>query len=142
MTTIILVVVALAIMIAIVILYFKPYSYGDDSTALYSVELGSRAPVESSEDTLWRSVKVRPGLIACEQVTAIQRQIFPSREAPPLPLKGCAETVCSCHYIFDEDRRSGFDRRTEFDRPGRLRSARPEDRRRSPGRRIGDMASA
>jgi len=147
MTTIIFIVVALAIMIAIVTLYFKPYDYGKDSArrdniGSGSLESGDTSEDDTSEDTRWRSVKIRPGWIACKQATAIQQQIFPSREAPPLPLKGCGETDCNCHYIFDEDRRSGFDRRAEFDRLGRLLSGKREDRRRSRGRRIGDMVSA
>lgn len=146
MTTIIFIGVVFAIIfaitIAIVILYFKPYDYGAESAGLVNVARGSTEPGIISEDTRWRSVKIRPGLIACKQATAIQQQIFPSREAPPLPLQGCGEADCSCHYIFDEDRRSGFDRRAEIDRLGRLLSGKPEDRRRSRGRRFGDMVSA
>ncbi|HKJ53669.1 MAG TPA: hypothetical protein VKB27_19420 [Gammaproteobacteria bacterium] len=142
MTTIIFIVVALAIMIAIVTLYFKPYDYGKNSARLDNIGSGSLESGDTSEDTRWRSVKIRPGLIACKQATAIQQQIFPSSETPPLPLQGCGETDCNCHYIFDEDRRSGFDRRAEFDRLGRLLSGKREDRRRSRGRRIGDMVSA
>jgi hypothetical protein len=141
MTTIIFFIVIAAIMISIVILYFKPYDYGDESVAVDNIKYAAVTSGDAAENTRWRSVKLRPGLIACEQVTAIQQQIFLSRDAPRLPLQGCDETDCSCHYIFQDDRRSGFDRRAKFDRLGRLLSANREDRRRSPGRRLGDMVS-
>lgn len=142
MTTIVFAVVILAIMTAIVMLYFKPYDYGKDKDRYESFEVDITDFEYSSEDTRWRSVQVRPGLIACEQATAIQEQVFPSRDAPPLPLSDCNETDCRCHYIFQEDRRSGLDRRAELDRLGRLLAGKDEDRRRSPGRRAGDLATA
>lgn len=137
MTTIVFAIVILAVMIAIVILYFKPYDYGGGGTRYESISVGSTTS-EQSENTRWRSVTIRPGLIACEHATAIREQVFASREAPGLPLANCSEADCRCHYVFHEDRRSGLDRRAELDRL----YGRRDDRRRSPGRRVGDLATA
>jgi len=142
MTTIVFVIVTLAIMIAIVILYFKPYDYGTGDDRYESITVSSNNSADTSEETLWRSVKIRPGLIACERAMAIRERVFLSREAPRLPLANCGEGDCRCHYIFHEDRRSGFDRRAEFDRLGHLLSGKREDRRRSTGRRVDDLVPA
>jgi hypothetical protein len=142
MTTIVFAIMILAIMIAIVIFFFKPYDYGKEEARHEGIRVGSQDPVDPSADTRSRLVRIRPGLMACKQATAIGEQIFLSRDAPRLPLVNCSETDCRCHYIFQEDRRSGLDRRAELDRLGRLLLGEGEDRRRSPGRRVGDPATA
>ena len=140
MTSIFLAIAALGVMAVIVFLLFRPYDYGAGHEA--PADAAGGAVGNDSDDTRWRSVKVRPGLIACRYATDLQDHVFLSREAPELPLPNCGERDCRCHYVFHDDRRSGIDRRAQLDRLERLLSGRRDDRRRSPGRRASDLVPA
>jgi hypothetical protein len=124
----------------VLILVFQPYDYGA-SVAQFE-KIANTDDSDEDFDTKWRSVMIRPGLIACQQITDLKGQVFLSREAPELPLPSCSERDCRCHYVFHDDRRSGSDRRIELDRLGRFLSDSERNRRRSPGRRVGDLSPA
>lgn len=141
MTSIIFGIGLLCILVAVVILVFKPYDYGASVTRFRKIGDSAADPHKES-DTRWRSVKIRPGLIACERIASLDGQVFLSREAPELPLANCTGADCRCHYLFLDDRRSGIDRRAQLERLGEFLSSSDRDRRRSPGRRAGDLAMA
>ncbi len=127
----------LGISLIVIILVFRPYDYGADVQHIKKIGDGDKGS-DGNADTRYRSVRVRPGLIACDRVAGISDQLFLSREAPELPLPNCTEANCNCHYVFLDDRRSGLDRRAEMAKLGK--KLLPEfDRRRSPGRRAGDL---
>lgn len=139
MSILLLSIASLVLVVAVMLLFFRPYHYGAEVTQIRKIgdELD---PDSDSADTQWRSVQIRPGLIRCDQVESMRDQVFLSREAPELPLMGCIERNCTCHYLFKEDRRSGLDRRAEL---AKLKGVLPSfDRRRSPGRRVGDLMPA
>lgn len=121
-------------------LVFKPYDYGASLQKFKKIGTDEGTD-DTSVDTKWRSVKIRPGLIACERATKMEGRIFLSREAPRLPLENCTEKDCHCHYIFLDDRRSGSDRRLEFDKLGDFLPTYPSERRQLPGRRLADLAA-
>ncbi len=140
LTTIIFMIGILAILAALIILLFKPYEYGASVQHFEKISDRGNEP-DDGADTRYRAVQVRPGLIACDRVASISGELFLSREAPELPLPNCTEATCTCHYVFQDDRRSGLDRRVEL---AKLRKKLlPEfDRRRSPGRRANDLLPA
>lgn len=138
MTYIIFGIVLMCILFAIVMLFFKPYDYG--ASAAKFRRLGEDK--EPASDTQWRSVKIRPGLIACDRVASLVGQVFLSNEAPELPLPNCTERDCRCHYVFLDDRRSGTDRRSELEQLEGYPASSEGDRRRSPGRRMDDPVPA
>ena len=142
MTSILLAIAVLCVMALIVALLFRPYDYGARNRITANDDTLPAGAEEDDDETRWRTVKVRPGLIACKHAGDIQHHLFLSREAPELPLPHCSETDCRCHYVFHDDRRSGVDRRAQMDRVERLLSSRRDDRRRSPGRRADDLAPA
>ena len=131
----------LCITVAAVILLFKPYDYGASATQFKKIGDAGSAP-DSEADTRWRSLRIRPGLIACPRVANLEGQVFLSREAPELPLPNCTERDCHCHYVCLDDRRSGLDRRASLGRLGKFLDNSDPDRRRSPGRRASDLALA
>lgn len=140
MSSILFAIVILSMLVAIIMLVFKPYDYGENVKRFKRIAIADERK-EKSDDTRWRSVKIRPGLIACERVANLSGQIFLSREAPSLPLENCTEQDCRCHYIFLEDRRSGTDRRVEM---GELDDFLPNigiNRRSLAGRRATDLAA-
>lgn len=141
MTSIIFGIALMCILVAVVILVFKPYDYGASVTKFKKIG-ETNDTTDLSENTRWRSCKIRPGLIACKRVASLSGQVFLSKEAPQLPLPNCTERDCHCHYVFLDDRRSGLDRRAEFERLGKRLSGRESDRRRSPGRRLDDPMPA
>ena len=96
---------------------------------------------EYHEITRWRSVKISPGTRCCDYAGILSGKVFLLSEAPPLPLVNCAETNCSCRYIYLDDRRSGSDRRTGPIDPGYDLSTTPSDRRRRSGRRAADLVT-
>lgn len=138
MTYVIFGIVLMCILFVIVTLFFKPYDYGA-SVAKFK-KIGTDE--EPSTDTQWRSVKIRPGLIACDRVTSLAGQVFLSKEAPELPLPNCTERDCRCHYVFLDDRRSGIDRRSELEQLEQYPASSEGDRRSSPGRRFDDPLPA
>lgn len=140
MTAIIFGIGLLGILVIVVILVFKPYDYG--ANAIQFGKIGkSNDDSGVTSNTKWRSVRVRPGLIACDRVASLTGPVFLAGEAPELPLKNCSERDCRCHYVFLDDRRSGIDRRDDLGRLGEFLSSSARDRRLSPGRRIGDLAA-
>jgi hypothetical protein len=141
MSAIIFGIILMCLLVGVVILMFRPYDYGA-SVAQFKRMGKDDDLAKESIDTKWRSVRIRPGLIACRQVADLNGQVFLSREVPELPLPGCAERDCRCHYVFLDDRRSGIDRRVELARLGEFLSSSEQDRRRSAGRRMGDLAPA
>jgi hypothetical protein len=140
MMSILFIVVILLMLAAIIMILFKPYDYGEKVQRFKKIgKPGNRN--KNSEDTRWRSVKIRPGLIACDHVADLTGQIFLSREAPSLPLETCTEEDCRCHYIFLNDRRTGTDRRIKM---GKLDEFMPNigiSRRSLAGRRATDLAA-
>jgi len=141
MTSIIIGIVFICILFAVVMLVFEPYEYGGKITRFKKI--GSHTDdSDTTADTRWRSVKIRPGLISCQSVAKLNGRVFLSREAPELPLANCTQPNCQCHYVFLDDRRSGIDRRADLDRLGEFLSTSERDRRHSPGRRTGDLSTA
>ncbi len=130
----------MCILVIVIILVFKPYDYGASVTQFKKIG-GSNDGSDTDSDTKWRSVRIRPGLIACDRIASLTGQVFLAREAPELPLANCSEQDCRCHYVFLDDRRNGGDRRDELGRLGEFLSSSARDRRLSPGRRIGDLAA-
>ena len=141
MSPIILIIFAIVLILVAVIFLFRPYDYGAGLQRFAKIGKAD-ADSDPSADTEWRSVKIRPGLICCKQVTALSDQLFLSKDAPPLPLPDCAEVNCSCHYLFFGDRRSGLDRRVELQKLAEYLPGLGKERRRTGGRRIGDFAPA
>jgi hypothetical protein len=141
MTSIIFGIGLMCILVAVVILVFKPYDYGASLTQIRKIR-GLDDESDKAFDTKWRSVRIRPGLIACDRVANLTGQVFLSKEAPELPLANCSERDCRCHYVFLDDRRSGIDRRDQLEKLGEFLSSSARDRRLSPGRRTGDLMPA
>lgn len=139
MTSIIFGIGLISILAVVIMLVFKPYDYGASVSQLRIIDRAKDNPDESA-DTKWRSVRIRPGLITCDRVASLSSQVFLSKDAPELPLANCSERDCRCHYVFLDDRRSGIDRRIDLGRLGEFLSSSVSDRRRMPGRRMGDLA--
>jgi hypothetical protein len=55
----------------------------------------------------FHAVTIAPGRHACAEARALLDQRFLSRDAPPLPLKGCGTAQCECRYEHYDDRRKG-----------------------------------
>jgi len=53
----------------------------------------------------FHAVTIAAGPRACAAALTLRDQRFLSRDAPPLPLKGCACAKCECHYEHHDDRR-------------------------------------
>lgn len=140
MSTILFAIVILIMLVGIIILVFKPYDYGKKVQHFKKNGTPGKRN-KRSEDTRWRSVKIRPGLIACDRITDMTGQIFLSREAPSLPLATCTEEDCRCHYNFLKDRRTGTDRRIELGKLDELLPSMKINRRGIPGRRATDLAA-
>jgi len=140
MSSILFAIVILCALVAIIMLVFKPYSYGESVQRFKGIE-NSGQRRNRSEDTKWRSVKIRPGLISCARVADLQGKIFLSQEAPTLPLENCTETDCRCHYIFLDDRRNGRDRRIDLGKMDEFLPDIGQNRRNLPGRRATDLAA-
>ena len=139
MSSILFAVIIICMLAGIVMLIFKPYDYGASVQRFKKIE-GTDNSNDSSADTKWRSVKIRPGLISCERVANFQGQVFLSQEAPSLPLQNCTEEECNCHYIFLDDRRNGTDRRIDLGKMGEFFPTYQGERRQVHGRREADLA--
>ncbi|MDH3635798.1 MAG: hypothetical protein OES20_13945 [Gammaproteobacteria bacterium] len=121
-------------------LIFKPYRYGETVQRFQGIgKSGQRR--KRLEETKWRAVKIRPGLIACDRVANLTGNIYLSQEAPNLPLDNCTEENCRCHYIFFDDRRNGRDRRIDLGKLDELLPDLGQNRRNIPGRRVTDLAA-
>jgi hypothetical protein len=53
----------------------------------------------------YHAVTIVAGPRACDAARRLQDQRFLSRDAPPLPLKGCSCAKCECRYEHHDDRR-------------------------------------
>lgn len=140
MSTIILSIVILCTLAAIIILLFRPYRYGETVQRFQGIGDSGRRR-KRLEDTQWRAVKIRPGLIACDRVANLTDNIYLAQEAPSLPIENCTEANCHCHYIFFDDRRSGRDRRVDLGKTDELLPILEQNRRSIPGRRDTDLAA-
>ena len=132
-------IVGMGIAIALMWLLFRPYDYGSGGQKF--LRMGQRgATVSPDEDTEWRSARIRPGLSCCSMVKSLEDQVFLARDVPGLPLAYCSESRCTCHYLFEADRRSGLDRRAELAKVGAMLA--DFERRHSAGRRVDDLLPA
>jgi hypothetical protein len=66
----------------------------------------SQQPTAKKISTAHHAVSIAPGPRCCAAAREQQGQRFLSREAPPLPLKGCTQPDCTCRYAHHEDRRA------------------------------------
>ncbi|MGE0113871.1 MAG: hypothetical protein AB7T07_03140 [Steroidobacteraceae bacterium] len=55
----------------------------------------------------WRAVEVVSGSHGCSASKQIKNKRFLCDQAPKLPLPGCTEVSCACHYKHFSDRRAG-----------------------------------
>ena len=62
----------------------------------------------------WHAVSIVAGPQPCAAAAGLTRKRFLSREAPPLPLKGCNQEYCTCRYDHHDDRRKGPRRASEM----------------------------
>ena len=63
------------------------------------------------EPQRFHGVSIRPCSQSCEQVLAMKKVRFLSRETPSLPVDGCINQTCTCSYSHHKDRRHVDDRR-------------------------------
>lgn len=91
--------------------------------------------------TQWHCVRIRPGLISCEQARRLSERLYLTGDAPPLPLLECGEMNCSCHYLHFGDRRAVPERRIKIQKLTAIFSGLGRDRRITSGRRSGDLIS-
>jgi hypothetical protein len=85
----------------------------------------------------WHAVSIVSSTPACLKARSLARVRFLSSQAPPLPLKGCEMSQCSCHYRHHEDRRRLARRAADVIASSGAYWRGPE-RRHSTGRRITD----
>jgi hypothetical protein len=85
----------------------------------------------------FQAISIYRGLICCEMARKFSEHRLLVRDAPPLPLAGCAMAKrCQCKYIKHKDRRSEARRLVDFGMAARLFDGR--ERRNRRGRRNGD----
>lgn len=140
MPSILLSIVIICLLAGLIMYGFKPYNYGG-SVKRFKKPAKTDASTDSSSDTRWRSVKIRPGMSPCRPVAEITGRIFLAPDAPALPLANCTQKSCQCRYVFLEDRRSGEDRRFELGRLGDIVPGYQRERRHVTGRRYADLAA-
>ncbi|MDP9008552.1 MAG: hypothetical protein M3N91_07580, partial [Pseudomonadota bacterium] len=61
----------------------------------------------------WHAVAIVPCTRACTSARGAASKRYLSQEAPGLPLSGCTERACTCHYRHYEDRRSSLRRTSD-----------------------------
>ena len=96
-----------------------------------------RSPPEApGTSNPYHAVSIVPCLDACQAVRRIQGERFLSAEAPSLPVAGCDQPNCQCHYLHHDDRRTGLDRRNTFAKfSGFMHRSGAKERRRENDRR-------
>lgn len=94
-------------------------------------------PVKKAEDSAYHAVEISCGMFACEAAMALCGKRFLSGEAPPLPLKGCDQSECTCGYMHRADRRAGARRDADMGIRG---FEHPVERRGGTARRATDRA--
>ena len=139
MSSILVATVIICVLVAVVILFYQPHGYEQTMVRFKNIG-GTDKATDTSIDTKWRLVKIRTGLMSCTSATAITGKVFLSRDTPQLPLEGCNEKNCNCHYIFLDDRRSGSNRRIDLSRPGDIFPIYETEKRQIPDRRLADLA--
>jgi hypothetical protein len=139
MSSILVAIVIICVLVAVVILFYQPHGYGK-TMVRFKIIGGTDKATDTSIDTKLRLVKIRPGLMSCTSATAITGKVFLSRDTPQLPLEGCNEKNCNCHYVFLDDQRSGSNRRIDLSRPGDIFPNYETERRQVPDRRLADLA--
>ncbi|MFA5081332.1 MAG: hypothetical protein WC474_02155 [Hydrogenophilaceae bacterium] len=72
---------------------------------------------------------------ACPEARALHGHCFAYGKAPPVPLKGCGNTGCTCHFRDLDERRSGQERRTGQERREQVRFEELKERRVGKDRR-------
>ena len=89
---------------------------GKGASATLPVARKPAARKSRPEDTQWKAVKVKTGLMCCQRAEKMRGEVFLIADAPGFPLKDCKVDGCECKYIHMDDRRDGDDRResTEF----------------------------
>lgn len=83
----------------------------------------------------YHAVSIEPGVRACAEARSRDGKRYLSATAPMLPLRGCTQPTCQCHYVHYKDRRSQQDRRVNFVNP---HAHTMNERRHGTGRRIND----
>ena len=54
----------------------------------------------------WHAVGIAPGVRSCSMARRESETRYLSKNAPPLPLKGCDSEACTCRYRHYDDRRA------------------------------------
>ncbi len=104
-------------------------------------KLAQRAPANTSstrsiQGEKWHSVTILSGFSACEAAKCLQDQVFLAADAPSLPLPGCDNSNCRCHYEYLDDRRRE-DRRSPYgENHGAQIGSNDSNRRQSGNRRV------
>ena len=102
-------------------------------------KIKARKPVVNSPEetnSKWRAVKIKPGLICCENATNEMDKIYLAVSAPIFPLEQCTVKDCRCKYVHMNDRRDGDDRRETTEYLEDLFQFHEKERRRVPDRRL------
>ena len=100
---------------------------------------GVRASRQKTPENRYSAVSITPCPNACQGAIAVKGTRFLSREAPLLPLAGCAAPKCHCVYHHHTDRRTGNgDRRAIGSGGGRILAQACGNRRERAGRRETD----
>jgi hypothetical protein len=86
----------------------------------------------------FHAVTISQGRGACPGSLQLSNRRFLSRDAPPLPVPGCAVRTCNCRYVHHADRRAD-DRRFPFGVRQRAESAVSNERRRGDRRKSSDL---
>lgn len=79
-----------------------------------------QARPRQKKDTTYHAVSIKFDQKACQAARDMTGRRFLATAAPRLPLPDCNVLECNCRFTHHDDRRSGKDRRSPFDRGGRL----------------------
>jgi hypothetical protein len=82
----------------------------------------------------YHAVSIEPGRKCCKEALELEDRRFLATAAPPLPLRHCEKSSCTCRYVHYSDRRSNEDRRMQ---PHNPHGHKMNDRR-TEGRRAND----
>ena len=106
-----------------------------------TTSLAKRAKHGTTILNAFHCVSIENEANCCKQVDAIKGKRFLSKEAPEIPMKGCTQSQCQCHYKhYDDRRQAGNDRRVDYGMTKELFGAFGEHNRREThrGRRSTD----
>jgi hypothetical protein len=97
----------------------------------------------ASHDNAYEAVTIHSYKDKCPAAARVAGKRFLSSEAPPIPLESCKSETCHCVYMHHSDRRTGSDRRKHHESAdGQTVLQGQPNRRRTGGRRAGDLAAA